>query len=582
VVRENCVCGFSTIDNIALLNVEGSGMIGVPGIAHRLFGALKAANISVMFIAQASSEHSICFAIKQQSVVIAKSAVEEAFFYELKNRLIEGVKVITECSIIAAVGEAMGNMPGVSGIFFGALGSASISVLSISQGCDERNISAVVYSKDAGKALRAVHTAFLLSSQCLSIGIIGTGRVGSAVIQTLLEQFSVLEDRFGLVVSIRGLANSTKMVLDENLITKFQAKMKTYADSASGFSDSSDHSRRRPSPLVSQESYKALNSLLGNGDSVPVDLTAFAEHIRGSATPHSIIIDCTNSGAIAELHPSWLNSGSHIVTANKRGLASSLDLYNQIYAAVRAHNRLYMAEVTIGASIPVMTTLSDILCSGDQVHSIVGLASVSAGMIFTDICEGGFSFTKAISRTYSQGLFEEDVFRDLEGTESAQKLLILARELGVPMQLSDVKIEPIATRRDIDRWDSFGGAFAEEDTIFAKRAAAAASRGCTLRYVQRIDCTPAATLGNKKGKIHAVASVKVEEVPLDSPLAMVKGAVYHFAFHTERYQRNPLIVQGPLSDSANAASGIVGDILRIARSVGVKDRGQGVLGLSGI
>jgi aspartokinase/homoserine dehydrogenase 1 len=229
-----------------------------------------------------------------------------------------------------------------------------------------------------------------------------------------------------------------------------------------------------------------------------------------------------------------------------------------------------------------MTTLSDILCSGDQVHSIVGLASVSAGMIFTDICEGGFSFTKAISRTYSQGLFEEDVFRDLEGTESAQKLLILARELGVPMQLSDVKIEPIATRRDIDRWDSFGSAFAEEDTIFAKRAAAAASRGCTLRYVQRIDCTPAATLGNKKGKIHAVASVKVEEVPLDSPLAMVKGAVYHFAFHTERYQRNPLIVQGPLSDSANAASGIVGDILRIARSVGVKDRGQGVLGLSGI
>jgi aspartokinase/homoserine dehydrogenase 1 len=142
-VREKCVCGFSTVDNIALLNVEGSGMIGVPGIAHRLFGALKSANVSVMFIAQASSEHSICFAIKESFSSIAKKAVEEAFFYELKNGLVSGVKVINGCSIIAAVGESMGNMPGVSGIFFAALGSASINVLSISQGCDERNISAV-------------------------------------------------------------------------------------------------------------------------------------------------------------------------------------------------------------------------------------------------------------------------------------------------------------------------------------------------------------------------------------------------------------------------------------------------------
>ena len=514
-------------------------MIGVPGIAHRLFGALKASNVSVMFIAQASSEHSICFAIKQNSSAIAKNAIEEAFFYELKNGLIEGIKVINDCSIIAAVGESMGNMPGVSGIFFGALGSASINILSISQGCDERNISAVVYAKDSAKALRAVHSAFWLSSQSLGIGIVGTGRVGGAVVQMLIDQLRVLEERFGLSITIRGVANSTKMVLDEDLVPKFHAKMEAFNDHVPG----SNGRGRRPSPMITQDSYKALNSLLDS--SVPVDLGLFADHIKNAATPHTIIIDCSNSDAVALLHPSWLYKGSHVVTANNRALACSLELYNQVFAAARSKNRLYMSEVTIGASIPVMTTMSDLLCSGDHIHSIVGLVSASAGKMFTDICDCGFSFTKAVARTYAQGLFEEDVFRDLEGTESAQKLLILARELGIPMQLSDVKIEPIASRRYVN-WANIGDAFVEEDRIFAERAAAAASRGCTLRYVHKIECTPAAFLGAKDFPIIAEASVKVDEVPLDSPLAMVKGAIYHFAFHTERYQQNPLIVQVPL------------------------------------
>lgn len=164
------MCGFTTIDGIALLNIEGSGMIGVPGIAHRLFGALKAASISVMYIAQASSEYSICFATREVNAEAARKAVSEAFFYELRQGLLVDIRVITGCSIIAAVGESMSNTPGVSGIFFGALGNSSINILSISQGCDERNISAVVYTKDATKALRAVHAAFWLSSLDLSIG----------------------------------------------------------------------------------------------------------------------------------------------------------------------------------------------------------------------------------------------------------------------------------------------------------------------------------------------------------------------------------------------------------------------------
>ena len=188
-------------------------------------GALKSANISVMYIAQASSEHSICFATKSISTVEAKTAVEEAFFYELKQGLVTRIRVIESCSIIAAVGESMSNMPGVSGIFFGALGAARINVLSISQGCDERNISAVVYGKDATRALRAVHSAFWLSSLDLSVGIVGTGRVGSAVLQAIIDQTQMLSERFGINLNIRGIANSKKMLLGSNLVEELKTKL---------------------------------------------------------------------------------------------------------------------------------------------------------------------------------------------------------------------------------------------------------------------------------------------------------------------------------------------------------------------
>ena len=178
-----------------------------------------------MYIAQASSEHSICFATKSVSTIEAKTAVEEAFFYELKQGLVTRIRVIESCSIIAAVGESMSNMPGVSGIFFGALGAARINVLSISQGCDERNISAVVYGKDATRALRAVHSAFWLSSLDLSIGIVGTGRVGSAVLQAVMEQTQMLSERFGINLNIRGIANSKKMLLGSNLVEELKTKL---------------------------------------------------------------------------------------------------------------------------------------------------------------------------------------------------------------------------------------------------------------------------------------------------------------------------------------------------------------------
>lgn len=566
-VREKCVCGFTTVDNISLLNVEGNGMIGVQGIAHRLFGALNSANVAVMFIAQASSEHSICFAIKDMMTANAKKAIEEAFFYELKQKLITNIRVINGCSIIAAIGESMSNMPGVSGIFFGALGDAGINILSISQGCDERNISAVVYGKDATRALRAVHSAFWLSSLDLNIGLVGTGRVGSAVLQTLLDQLNVINERFGLNIKIRGIANSHKMMLGDNLDEEMKGKLLTF------FSKNKQSAANSPRRTLSNVSLKDLELAMAEEEGkVPVDMSKFFDHVTSGSTPHTIIIDASTSTAIAQLHPKWLRKGAHVVTANKRAISAGLELYNEVYASAKTANRMYMSEVTIGASLPICTTLQDLLCSGDAVHSIVGLMSVSVGVVLTDLCENGLSFSKAIEKTYKQGLFEDDVFVDLEGTEAAQKLLILARTLGASIDISDIDIEPLVTRRTVNNWSNVGNVFEKEDQIMAERAAAAASKNCTLRYVQRIECTPPADLANSKS-IQVKATVRLEEVSLDSTYAMVKGAVYHFEFHTEKYAQFPLMVQGPLADSSNTASGIIGDILRVARSFGAKDRG---------
>lgn len=231
-VRERSVCGFTTVDNISLMNIEGTGMIGVPGIAHRLFGALSTCNVSVMFVAQASSEHSICFATHTVYAERACEAIKNAFFYELQQKYISNIRVIYDCSIIAAIGESMCHMPGVAGLYFGALGDASINVLSIAQGCDERNISAVVHTKDATRALRAVHSAFWLSSLELSIGIVGTGRVGSALLQALLENLDILEQRLGLRVKIRGVANSRKMLLGEDLTGSLREILSYFKENA--------------------------------------------------------------------------------------------------------------------------------------------------------------------------------------------------------------------------------------------------------------------------------------------------------------------------------------------------------------
>merc|ERR1711871_1607591 len=423
--------------------------------AQRLFGALKTANIGVLFIAQASSEHSICFAIRSSSAKQAQQAVEEAFFYELKSNMINAIEVINDCSMIAAVGESMSNAFGVSGVFFDALGKARISVLAISQGCDEKNISAVVHGKDSGRALKAVHAAFWLSSQVLTIGVIGgTGKVGSCLLQTILDTREMLKERFDIDLQVRGVCGRKKMLLSDNLNETLRDSLialDTANNSTSPFNELRKHlssgsfkSSERLSDLCENENVSAatqqpsLRKIDSKLSLDQLDLYKFFEYITMSPSPHIIMIDTTDSPDVAKRHPAWLRGGAHVITSSKRALSTSLDLYNEIIDARKANNRAYLSEVTIGASVPVITTLSDMLYSGDAVHSIVGIMSVSAGRIMTAMCEEGMSFSKALALTYEQELFEEDVFTDLEGLESAYKVLILARTMGYPLNLKDI------------------------------------------------------------------------------------------------------------------------------------------------
>lgn len=541
-IIERTVCGFTTVDNISLLNIEGTGMIGVPGVAHRLFGALTKSDISVMFIAAASSEHSICFATNTIYSDKALDAIKEAFFYELKQGFISNITVINGCSIIAAVGESMCHTPGVAGLFFGALGNASVNLLSISQGCDERNISAVVYTSDATRALRAVHSAFWLSSVELNIGIVGTGRVGCALLQTLIDNLNMLENRLGIKIKIRGVANSRRMLLGEDLSGSLRDVL-SYFDTANR---TSPHMMRKNSSLNSmQELEQALccGGSSSDHDKKDTDLELFLEHIKSGPTPHSIIVDASSSFQVAEQHPSWLLARAHVVTANKLALSANLDLYNSLFSALRTSHHMYMSEVTIGASLPVRTTLNDILCSGDAIHAIVGIMNISANTVVRDISEEGLTFTQALIKTYKTGIFEDDPFSDLNGSDSAVKALIISRELGYATTLNDLVVEPVAKTRIIDSWSKITDEFAEEDKEYATRAENAAKKGCTLRYIQRIECDPPAQHGlDRKGCTIKVTS-RLEEVPMDSTLAQVKGYMYQVSFHTDRYSQSPLTIQ---------------------------------------
>ena len=513
------VKGFATVDDMALVNVEGTGMIGVPGVASRLFGALRDVGVSVVMISQASSEHSICFAIPEVQADLARKTVERAFFAELQHNQIQMIGVTDNCSIVAAVGDNMVDHPGVAGKFFSALGKAQVNIRAIAQGSSERNISAVIDRADSRKALRAVHAAFYLSNQTISIGVIGSGLIGGTFLDQLKTQMETLKQEFKIDLRVRGILNSKAMVLSEK-----GRSLENWRDSM-------------------------------KDSGVPADLEGFVAHVQADHFPHAAIVDCTASAEIAAHYPRWLERGFHIITSNKKANTGTMKFYRTLRSISLERNRHYLYETTVGAGLPIISTLRDLVQTGDEVFEIEGVLSGTLSYIFNTF-DGTKPFSEIVQNARRKGYTEPDPREDLSGVDVGRKLVILAREIGLDLELEDVPVESLVPESlRGGPVEEFLNRLPEHDSAMTDLLNRARSRGEVIRYAGVVD--------PKRG-----CAVQLKNYPPSHVFAGTRGSDNVVAFKTERYHPQPLIVQGPGAGPAVTAGGVFADLLRLASYLG--------------
>jgi aspartokinase/homoserine dehydrogenase 1 len=514
------VKGLTLSPDLALVNLEGAGMIGVPGTAERVFAALRDARVSVVMISQGSSEHSICCVVRESEADTARRALQQAFARELDNAQVQSVQVTRAISVLAAVGDGMAGTPGVAARLFDTLARARVNIRAIAQGASERNISVAIASADADKALRAAHAGFWLSPQTISLGVIGPGKVGAALLDQLHAAQPRLKRDANLDLRLRAVASRSKMWRDDLGAT--------------------DGWRER---------------LAASPDDC--DLDAFTAHLQAAHLPHTVIVDCSASDRVAERYPAWLAAGIHVITPNKQAGAGPLERYRAIRAAAAQSGARFRYEATVGAGLPVVTTLRDLIDTGDELHSIEGIFSGTLAWLFNSY-DGATPFSALVRKAHALGYTEPDPRDDLSGTDVARKLVILARESGRELALADVEVEslvPEALRAAPA--DAFMQRLEELDDAFAQRHARAKAQGKVLRYVAKLD---------RDGR----ASVGLVDLPDDHAFAHLRLTDNIVLFSTRRYCDNPLVVQGPGAGPEVTAAGVFADILRVSAALGAR------------
>lgn len=508
--------GISSMGGVSLLSVEGSGLLGVVGTSRRLFGVLAAEKINVILISQASSEHSICLAVETKHAQRAKEMIEQEFQYEIKGGEMDEVYNEDGLSIIAIVGEGMKHNPGTSGRMFNSLGKSGINIHAIAQGSSELNISAVIREEDTSKALNVLHEAFFLSDRkVLNMFLAGTGLIGNTLLKMIGRQREHLSSQNAIEINVVGLANSRKMLFDENGI----------------------------------DPAKGLDRLLEEG--TQLDELAFREKIKALNLSNSIFVDCTSSESVADYYKDILNANISIVTPNKKANSGHYSRYAELKAAAQKKGVKFLYETNVGAGLPILNTLNDLLLSGDKVIRIEAVLSGTLNFIFSSFSVGKH-FSTIVAEARTKGFTEPDPRDDLNGRDVGRKILILAREAGVKLEIDQVEIENLvpAELQKVQSVDEFMKLLPRFDSHFEKLRADAAGRSEKLRYMAVLDESGVKTQLAGVGQQH--------------PFYSLSGSDNIILITTERYNERPMVIRGPGAGAEVTAAGVFADIIRIA------------------
>lgn len=500
------VKGLSCIEQAALLHVSGSGMVGVTGIAGRLFQALAGAGVNILMITQGSSEHSICVVLSPHDCERAVTAIKQEFALELLQHQIDEVDVVRDLSVIAVVGENMHNVPGIAGKMFTALGAQGVNVVAIAQGSSERNVSIVVAAADAGRGMQAIHDAFFVAfsssssrvSEPAHVYVAGVGNIGSAV----LEQLALIRTP----VHINGFINTTTMVIGEVAIGGWREAM-------------------------------------GRGERAELD--RFVEQVRQDLSNQKIFVDCTSSQKIADAYLPLLESGVVIVAANKKAMSGSREMYAHLRPFI--DRKRFRFETNVCAGLPVISTMHSLIQTGDEILEVEGVLSGTLSYLFNTY-DGMGSFASFVAKAKELGYTEPDPRDDLSGMDVARKLLILARVMGLDLEIADIEVENVtpSSCREVEA-DQFLERLRQHDDVFRLRVDQALAQGQRLRYLGVV----------KEGK----ASVHLQAVGSDHPAFRLTGSDNLILIRTRRYFDRPLVIQGPGAGAQVTAAGVVADIL---------------------
>ncbi len=510
----NPIKGITHIDGISLLTLEGSGMIGVAGSSKRLFEVLSQHNINVIFITQASSEHSICIGILNQDADKAKSAIDTTFEIEIAQNKIDPCIVEKDLCIVALVGESMKNHQGLSGKMFSTLGKNNVNIRAIAQGASERNISVVINEKDVKKALNTLHERFFEdNTKQLNLFVMGVGNVGEKFIDQINQQKKFLKENLKINLRVIALSNSRKMFFDEEGM-----------------------------------SLKDWKTSLDNGETANV--SDFIARAKGLNLRNSIFVDITANEAIASIYDQFLKQNIAVVTCNKIACSSQYENYKNLKSLSRKYNAPFLFETNVGAGLPIIDTLKHLIASGDKVNRINAVLSGSLNFIFNNFSDT-YNFHDVVKEAGVQGFTEPDPKIDLSGVDVARKILILIRESGYQMEIEDItnnSFLPSACMNTTSN-DDFFKSLTKHAAHFENLLAEAKQKESRLKFVASFE----------NGK----ASVGLQFIPSDSPFYNLEGKDNIVQFYTDRYVDQPLLIKGAGAGAAVTASGIFADVIRI-------------------